>query len=239
MGEAQLAAPPGPVVFTREAGPDTLLNDLGRYPHAFLLACLMDRQVAAERAWKVPWIVRQSVGSFEFAALAALTEGDWLAIMTGPPAAHRLPNKMASVARRAVARVADRYAGDASAIWSGSPPSVRVVRRFLEFYGAGSKIATMAANILARDFRVPMADYRAIDISADVQVLRVMARLGLVEEGAGVDVVIYAARELHPDFPGIFDLALWDIGRKVCRPKDPRCADCELRSLCAYGRATP
>lgn len=57
-------------------------------------------------------------------------------------------------------------------------------------------------------------------------------------KGQGVDVVIYAPRELHPAFPGIFDLALWDIGRKVCRPKEPRCVDCELRSLCAYGRTT-
>lgn len=197
----------------------------------------MDRQVSAERAWRVPWVVREAVGSFEFEALAGLAEDDWLAIMTGPPAAHRLPNRMAVVAQRAIARVADRYSGNASAIWAGSPPSARVVRRFLEFHGAGPKIATMAANILARDFRVAMADHRAIDVSADVQVQRVMSRLGLVEADSGPDVVIYTAREMHPEYPGIFDLALWDIGRNTCRPTAPRCQGCSLRDLCAYAAA--
>jgi hypothetical protein len=197
----------------------------------------MDRQITARRAWLIPSIVQDRVGSFEMADLAALSEADWLRIMVGPPAAHWLSNTMAAVAFRGIAGIADVYGRDASRIWAGSPPSGRVVRRFLEFHGAGPKIATMATNILARDFRVPLADRRAIDISADVQVQRVMARLGFVEDAAGPDVVVCAARELHPEYPGVFDLALWDIGRKVCRPTDPRCADCALRDLCAYAVA--
>lgn len=138
---------------------------------------------------------------------------------------------------RAVARIADVYAGDATRLWADTPASARIVRRFLEFHGAGPKIATMAANILVREFHVPLADYRYIDISADVQVQRVMARLGFVEKSAGTDIAIYAARELSPDFPGIFDVAVWDIGRTVCRPSDPRCGECALRDLCGHALA--
>ena len=50
--------------------------------------------------------------------------------------------------------------------------------RRLEFRGAGPKIATMAANLLARHLKVPFSDYYSIDISVDVQVRRVLSRLG-------------------------------------------------------------
>lgn len=147
-----------------------------------------------------------------------------------------MPETMARVLHQATQRILAEDVGDASRIWAGRPPSARVVRRFLEFHGGGPKIATMAANILVRSFHIPLSDYRYIDISADVQVDRVMSRLGFVEPGSSPAVVIYAARELNPDFPGIFDLALWDLGRTLCRPVNPQCPQCRLRRLCTYAR---
>ncbi len=84
--------------------------------------------------------------------------------------------------------------------------SATLVRRFLEFHGAGLKIATMAANILAREFHIPLRP----------------------------EAVIYAARSLYPDCPGVFDLALWEVGRTACRPSHPVCTACRLRELCPY-----
>lgn len=81
IGEAQLAADPAPIRFTGNGPADQLLNDLAGHSHAFVLACLMDRQVTAERAWLVLWVVRQAIGSFEMSALVGLTDGDWLGIM--------------------------------------------------------------------------------------------------------------------------------------------------------------
>ena len=40
-----------------------LLDPLGRYPHAFVLACIMDRQVPAEKAWRIPKLVKKAINS--------------------------------------------------------------------------------------------------------------------------------------------------------------------------------
>jgi len=90
----------------------------------------------------------------------------------------------------------------------------------------------MAANILARNFKVPLRDFRAIDISADVHVWRVFARLGLIEVEADVDRVIWKARELYPSFPGLMDLPTWWIGREWCHARRPACDDCYMGRLC-------
>ncbi len=239
-GRSLLQGPPKPIEFTRDSQADDLLNDLRFHPHAFVTACLMDRQITAERAWMIPLQIRERLGSFEMDDLARQSAADWLTLFASPSNLHRFPEKMSTVFYRAIQRIRSVYADDASIIWRNRPSSAAVVRRFLEFHGAGPKIATMAANILARDFRVPLSDYRCIDISADVHVLRVMARLGFVEEGASPDVVIYAAREANPDFPGVFDLILWDIGRDHCHPKAPDCPACRLRDRCpsALGSST-
>lgn len=236
-GEAALQRPIAFVKFTGNHEADTLVNDLDGYPHAYLLACLVDRQVPAEWAWSVPAAVRDRLGSFDFDDLVALDEARWVDLMRNPTPAHRLPETMAKVLYLAAQRVASKYDGNAANIWNDTPSSATIVRRFLEFHGAGPKIATMAANILVRDFHVPLRDYRYIDISADSQVQRVMSRLGFVEHGSSTDVVIYAARELNPDFPGIFDLALWDLGRNTCRPTAPLCSSCRLANYCDYAAA--
>jgi endonuclease III len=236
-GQELLDAPREPVIFSGNPDADDLMNDLRRHPHAFVFGCLVDRRVPAERAWELPAVLRDRLGGFEFERLAALGEADWLTVMRTPTPAHRMPETMATVLFRGTQRLADHYRGRASRIWASTPSSATLIRRFLEFYGIGPKIGNMAANILVRNFKVPLSDYRYVDISADVQVARVMARLGFVEEGASTDVVIYAARELNPDFPGIFDLVLWEIGRTVCRPRNPDCDSCELSRWCSYARA--
>ena len=219
--------------FTKVPEANALLNDLDEYPHAFVLACLMDRLVDYERAWLVPYKISQKLnGDFSIGALFQLSPEKVKELMSGPPPLLPFFNKMGDIFHSAIQRIHRDYEDDAAQIWKGRPSSAEVVYRFLEFDGAGPKIATMAANILARDFEVEFADRCSIDISTDTHVCRVFARLGLCPSEPTVEQVTYKARAIHPDYPGIIDLPCWEIGRRWCSPHNPQCNDCNMEALC-------
>lgn len=235
-GYAVLDGAPTPLRYTSDAEANTLVRDIEHFPHAFVIMCLMERGGNSNTAALVPYRLKQTLGTFAVEDLARLTEAECVELFAGPPPLHRWHPKMARVFHLALQRIRSSYNGDAARIWADQPSSARVVRRFLEFHGAGLKIATMAANLLILDFHVPLADYTSIDVSADVHVVRVMQRLGFVK-AKGADALldtVYAAREMNPSFPGIFDLALWGLGRNVCRPRSPLCGTCPLRDDCEF-----
>lgn len=232
-GVKLLSQPYQKVEFTHNSLADDLLNDITNYPHAFVLASVMDRQMKAEKAWLIPYEVSLELGSFKISALLSTSLESYTEIFIRKHL-HRFNQDMAKYFHSAIHRIRNKYEGDASKIWLNSPRSASVVRRFLEFDGVGIKIATMATNILARDFKVPFTDKLCIDISPDVQVMRVFKRLGLTSDNASTEELIYCARELNPEYPGIFDVSAWEIGRYWCRPStdDLRCAECYLDKYC-------
>lgn len=209
------------------------LNDLEKYPHAFVLACLMDRQINAERAWGIPYTIKEKIGSFDINELKE--KGlEFYTKLFKDEKLHRFNDEMAKIFYKGICRIAEKYQGKASKIWENNPSSAAVVYRFLEFDGCGIKIATMAANILARQFKITMSDYCSIDISPDVHIKRVMWRLGFVGENSSNDLIIYKAREIYPKFPGIIDFVCWHIGRKFCRPNftECKCKECDMNKVC-------
>lgn len=218
------------MAFTGEPAANAFLNDLESCPHAFLIACLLDRQTNADSVWAMPYKFASALGTFDIESLGALPVENWFELLKS--VGHRRPGQMSEVLARGVHRVLAQYDGDAAAIWSDVPTSRVLVQRFRDFHGVGQKISTMAANILVRDFKIPLVDFQYIDVSADVHVLRVMERLELVPSKPDATDVIAAARQLHPEYPGVFDLILWQIGRDVCRPKAPRCDACVLAAWC-------
>ena len=48
--------------FSFEQEVNEFINDLENYPHAFLIACLCDKQIKEERAWKIPFELRKRIG---------------------------------------------------------------------------------------------------------------------------------------------------------------------------------
>lgn len=219
------------IEFTKNEESDKLLNNLQDFPHAFILACVMDRQIKAERAWLIPYGILEEIKSFEFSRLLRVNQEDMIEIFKRKNL-HRFNKVMGENFYLAIQKIHNNYRDNASNIWKGNPRSATIVRRFLEFDGVGIKIATMTANILAREFKVPMKDYINIDISPDVHVKRVFKRLGFISEDASNDELIYCARELNPEYPGIFDLPCWEIGRYWCRSNKPICEKCYLSRYC-------
>lgn len=205
------------------------LNDLENYPHAFVLACLMDKKIKAERAWAIPYKIYKELKSFDIYKLKEKGKGYYKDLFN-KNRFHIFNNDMAEVFYNGICRIIDKYEGKANKIWNDNPSSATVVYRFLEFDGCGIKIATMAANILARQFKIPMKDYYSIDISPDVHIRRVLYRLGFIEKNAKVERVIYKARELNPEYPGLIDYLCWEIGKNYCKPKfkDCECKKCDM-----------
>ena len=230
-GSELLNQPYKKIEFTQNPNADDLLNNIKEFPHAFVLACIMDRQMKSEKALLIPYEVSKEIGGFEFSRLLRLEE-EGLKEIFQRKNLHRFNDVMAENFYLGIQKIHADYKDDASNIWEGRPRSATVVRRFLEFEGVGVKIATMATNILVRDYKVPVKDHICIDISPDVHVKRVFRRLGFISKNAGNEELIYCAREFNPEYPGVFDLPCWEIGRNWCKPHRPQCEDCYLAKYC-------
>jgi endonuclease-3 len=236
-GWANFNQPPQPVEFTDLPQANALLNDLAGHPHAFVLACLCDRQDSAVRVWRIPYLLGERIGSVEFEDLASLSASEIALAMSSPEPLHRYSGTMADVVYRGLQRIAEQYAGDASTLWAGNPPSAALILGFLGFYGAGVKIASMASNILVRELKVPVSDKYSLDVSPDAHVRRVFTRIGLITDGASEEEIMYSARAVSPEYPGVLDLGAWEVGRQWCRPTGPKCGECTLRHGCPTAAA--
>jgi len=139
------------IEFTDNEKTNLLLNDIENNPHVYVLACLMDRQIKAEKAWAIPQKIFDKLGTHNLSELAKIEKEKFVEVFEDNKL-HRFNTEMANVFYQGIQDIKEKYHGDASKIWQGNPSSAAVVFRFLEFRGCGVKIATMATNILSRQF---------------------------------------------------------------------------------------
>lgn len=230
-GEILLKEPRKNITLSNDKEVNKYLTDLENYPHLFVLFCIMQRTINAQRAAKIPYLVATELGSFAFRELLKV-ELKVINEIFNKKKLHYYNTKMAENFYYALKTIKNDYNNDASNIWNDNPKSATIVKRFLAFKGVGLKIATMAPNILVREFKIPMKDYFYIDISVDTHIRRTFKRLGFVSKNAKDDEIIYTAREFHPEYPGIFDLPCWKLGTTYCKVKNPKCDICYLNGLC-------
>lgn len=217
---------------------DETISNLGEFPHLFVLGCVMDRQMRADRVWKIPYEFAIEFLNKEFSfqkfeeyccsSSAAQEIENFLRTR------HRFPNKMAGCFINAVHRIRDQYSGHASNIWNNKPASAELVVRFLEFEGIGQKIANMAAMILVRDFGVCLQEYHFIDIPIDIHVKRTITRSGFALRDDSNEMMIARIRAINPDFPGKLDSLFFFTGRDYCNERNPKCESCNLSKICQW-----
>ena len=217
-----------------------LVNNLERYPHAFVLACIADRQTKADIAWRLPHLIHEAASGFEIDKLLRLTEREWASVLKS--SGHRLATQMEQLLPASIRHIRDRYGGDASRIWAHGSSGAAVARRFVAFDGVGPKIANMAVNILIRDFRIRLTRPMP-DIAVDTHVLRVFERLGLLgrlehsqlrstKDKQALRLQL-RARELNPEWPGELDWPAWIVGKTWCHAgRAPECRECCMESVC-------
>jgi endonuclease III len=217
---------------------DLLLNDIERYPHIFVLGCIMDKLKPAEDTWNIPAAVAVICGN-EFSRFKDLDLKKVIKIFD--EGSLHVKSKMGKNESRinvfekqffkGIQFINSEYQGDASNIWNDNPTSAELVSRFMEFNGVGQKISSMAARILVTQFLVPVKDTHCIDVPVDRHVKRIFKRMGFVKTDKDMECILFA-RGANPEFPGIIDHPSWNLAREICTKKNYKCDECKMGDYC-------
>jgi endonuclease III len=91
-------------------------------------------------------------------------------------------------------------------------------------------IGRKSANVIMREMKVP-----AEGIIADLHVIRVAPRIGLITEAKDGNKVEKQLMQVLPkEIWGEIGMAISFLGREICRPTNPKCADCPVQEHCQY-----
>jgi uncharacterized HhH-GPD family protein len=134
---------------------------LSRDGFALLLAMMLDQQVPFEKAFNSPYQLALRLGHEATAQELADFNPDALAdVFAERPALHRFPRAMAARAQDLARIVADRYDGDASALWATARDSSELRRRLAELPGFGTYKAQITIALLGKQLGVRPEGWR-------------------------------------------------------------------------------
>jgi len=137
-------------------------NDLlSRNPLALLLALLLDQQVPLEKAFSSPYQLVLRLGHEPTAdELAGYDPEALAAVFAQRPALHRFPRAMAARAQELARVIADRYDGDAAAVWTGAADGAQLRGRLAELPGFGAYKAQITMALLGKQLGVRPPGWR-------------------------------------------------------------------------------
>jgi uncharacterized HhH-GPD family protein len=146
-----LAAAPERLHFTGDDESDRLLAS---DPLALLIGFALDQQVSVQKAFSGPAELRHRLGHLDAARLAAADPAELEEAFRRRPALHRFPAAMARRVQALCEHIVERYAGDASRVWTDAADGADLERRLTALPSFGDmKVRSMLA-ILHRRFGV-------------------------------------------------------------------------------------
>jgi uncharacterized HhH-GPD family protein len=158
----------------QDADADALLD---RDPFALLLGMMLDQQIPMEKAFFGPKLLAERMGveRLDPADIARHEPDTFAKIFAGPPAIHRFPGAMAARAQALATVVAERYDGDAAAIWTGVDDGNVVLDRLLALPGFGGEKAKIMLAILGKRIGVQPKGWEAAAAPFSDEVRRTVA----------------------------------------------------------------
>jgi len=134
---------------------------LSRNPLMLLTGMLLDQQVPFEKAFSSPYELVRRLGHEPTAAELAEFDPEALAaVFAERPALHRFPKAMAARTQDLARQIADRYDGDAAAVWSSAATGKELVARLAELPGFGGNKAQIFAALLGKQLGVRPQGWR-------------------------------------------------------------------------------
>jgi uncharacterized HhH-GPD family protein len=123
-------------------------------PLALLVGFVLDQQVTVQKAFAGPLAIKERLGAFDAATLAA---ADLEPVFRQKPAIHRYPGAMAKRVHDLAAYVLARYDGDAARVWTDAADAAELRANLVALPGFGEmKVKSMGA-VLAKRFDVAAA----------------------------------------------------------------------------------
>jgi uncharacterized HhH-GPD family protein len=137
-----------PLWLTGDAEADQLLTE---DDNALLIGMVLDQQVPMEKAFSGPLVIAQRMGGrLDVAAVAAMSEDDFVALCSRPPAIHRFPAAMAKRVRQICQVLTEDYDGQAANLWKDARSGSEVKANLERLPGFGSDKAAIFTAVLGK-----------------------------------------------------------------------------------------
>ena len=105
-----------------------------------------------------------------------------------------------------------------------------IMENLVALKGIGRK----SANVIMREMKLP-----AEGIIADLHVIRVAPRIGLISESKDGNKVEKQLMQILPkEIWGEIGMSLSFLGREICRPTNPKCDICPINTNCNYNNSS-
>jgi len=143
---------------TGDPAADALLDsDL----NALLIGMVLDQQVPMEKAFSGPAVIADRMGGFfDVAAVAAMSEEDFVALCAAKPAIHRFPGSMGKRVHQVCRVLAEKYDGRAENLWGDATSGAEVKEALMSLPGFGAEKATIFTALLGKQRGVTPLGWR-------------------------------------------------------------------------------